>query len=121
MLLLLHLHRNGECSRADDGHPQSGGQVYDRLNLWLDWWRDLLLVKIGSLDPDSIGVTNVDRLETLSEQAGGLSLGQIRAFIQSIRATTQGLSQNASAKLALEVLMLDIPQASEHSHVKSAV
>ena len=26
---------------------QNRGQVYARLDLWLDWWRDLLLVKAG--------------------------------------------------------------------------
>ena len=90
--------------------------VYSRLDLWLDWWRDLLLVKTGLTQ----NITNVDRLEGLVEMADGLSLGQIRSFIQSIRVTGDGLRKNANAKLALEVLMLDIPEAGKHG-VKSAV
>ena len=96
---------------------QNRGLVYGRLDLWLDWWRDLLLVKVGSID----SITNIDRIDTLSSLAGGLSLGQIRAFIQSIRAAGEQLRQNASPRLALEVLMLDIPEAGKYSEVKSAV
>jgi len=79
--------------------------VYERLNLWLDWWRDLLLVKVGSID----NITNIDRLNTLSDMAGGCNLAQIRAFIRSIRAAGEQLRQNANPRLVLEVLMLDIP------------
>jgi len=84
---------------------QNRGLVYERLNLWLDWWRDLLLVKVGSID----NITNIDRLNTLSDMAGGCNLAQIRAFIRSIRAAGEQLRQNANPRLVLEVLMLDIP------------
>ena len=96
---------------------QNRGLIYARLDLWLDWWRDLLLVKTGSSD----GVTNIDRLDTLSEMAAGLSLAQIRAFIQSIRSAGEQLKQNANSRFVLEVLMLDIPEVSKHAQVKSAV
>ena len=86
---------------------QNRGAVYERLNLWLDWWRDLLLVKT-----DSTGsVTNIDRLESLDEMAKGRGIAQIRAFIKSIQETGEQLRQNANPRLALEVLMLDIPEA----------
>jgi len=84
---------------------QNRGLVYERLNLWLDWWRDLLMVKVGSTD----NVTNVDRLDSLSDMVKSYSLAQIRAFIQSILAAGEQLRQNANPRLALEVLMLDIP------------
>ncbi|MEK7352874.1 MAG: DNA polymerase III subunit delta' [Chloroflexota bacterium] len=96
---------------------QNRGLIYARLDLWLDWWRDLLMVKAGSLD----SLTNIDRLDTLSDMAGGLRLAQIRAFIQSIRSAGEQLRQNASSRLALEVLMLDIPEVRKQSQVKSAV
>ena len=96
---------------------QNRGLIYARLDLWLDWWRDLLMVKVGSLG----STTNIDRLDTLSDMAGGLSLAQIRAFIQSIRAAGEQLRQNAGSRLALEVLMLDIPEVRKHSEIKSAV
>jgi len=81
-------------------------QVFDRLNLWLDWWRDMMLLKAGIPD----GVTNIDRLDALNAAAAGLSLIQIRAFIESLRSCGRQLRQNASPRLALEVLMLDMPE-----------
>ena len=96
---------------------QNRGLIYARLDLWLDWWRDLLIVKAGSVD----SITNIDRLETLSDMAGGLSLAQIRAFIQSIRSAGLQLRQNANPRFVLDVLMLDIPEVMKHSEVKSGV
>jgi DNA polymerase-3 subunit delta' len=84
---------------------QSRAAVYRVLDLWLDYWRDLMLVKLGC---DSI-ITNIDRLNRLVETARGYRLAQIRAFIESIRAAVEQLSLNANPRLVLEVLMLDIP------------
>jgi DNA polymerase-3 subunit delta' len=85
---------------------QDRGLVWETLNLWLDWWRDLLLVKAGCGDT----ITNVDMLGTLADQARGYSLAQIGDFIKSIQATKGNLRQNANPRLALEVLMLNIPR-----------
>jgi len=76
------------------------------LGAWLDYWRDLLLVKIGCGD----AVTNADMITEIQERAGGYSLVGIRGFIGSIQAAMEGLKQNANPRLALEVLMLDIPE-----------
>ncbi len=83
--------------------------VYERLALWLDWWRDLLLVRAGA--PDT--VTNIDRLETLSRTAEGLTLEQIRETIGKITAAGTQLRQNANPRLVLEVLMLAVPLCGE--------
>jgi len=84
---------------------QNRGMVKEILDLWLDWWRDLLLLKIGGNDI----ITNVDRVDVLVEMAGGYRLGQIRDFINSIQAAGEQLRQNANPRLVLEVLMLDMP------------
>jgi len=84
---------------------QNRGMVLEVLDLWLDWWRDLLLVKIGCHDT----ITNVDRLATLVEMAKGYRLAQIKDFISSIQAAGEQLRQNANPRLVLEVLMLDMP------------
>ncbi len=87
--------------------------VWERLDLWLDWWRDLLLVKAGASD----SITNIDRLAPLIDMAGGYSLAQIKAFINSIRAAGDQLRQNANPRLVLEVLMISMPEAKRHSEV----
>jgi len=84
---------------------QSRGLVREILDLWLDWWRDLLLVKLGS----SSAITNVDHEATLVDIARGYRLKQIRSVINSIQATGEQLRQNANPRLAFEVLMLSIP------------
>jgi DNA polymerase-3 subunit delta' len=75
------------------------------LDLWLSWWRDLLLSKGGS----STEVTNVDREATLRSQAQGYSLIQVQDFIEALRAAVWQLEHNANTRLALEVLMLNLP------------
>ena len=84
---------------------QSRALVQEVLDLWLDWWRDLLLVKLGSSD----GVTNIDHESVLVNMARDYRLAQIRAVINSIQATGEQLRQNANPRLAFEVLMLSIP------------
>ncbi|OGO37174.1 MAG: hypothetical protein A2147_00340 [Chloroflexi bacterium RBG_16_57_8] len=81
----------------------------DRLNLWLDWWRDLMLVRSGLADL----TTNVDRMDTLSRMAQDFSLTQIRSAIESIRLAGEHLKLNANPRLTLEVLMLGLPDAAE--------
>ena len=85
---------------------RSRGLVQEVLDLWLDWWRDLMLVKVGGSDT----ITNIDRLSRLVEMARGYNLAQIRAFINSIQAAGEQLRQNANPRLVLEVLMLEIPR-----------
>jgi DNA polymerase-3 subunit delta' len=77
-------------------------QVFD---LWLDWWRDLLLIKVDLSDL----VTNVDLLDSLTNRAQDYTLPQIRRVIDSIQTTGEQLRQNVNPRLALEVLMLSIP------------
>ena len=84
---------------------QSRGLVQEILDLWLDWWRDLLLVKLGSGD----AITNIDHEATLVDIARGYHIKQIRAVINGIQATGEQLRQNANPRLAFEVLMLSIP------------
>jgi len=80
--------------------------VQEVLDLWLDFWRDLLLVKVGS----NAATTNVDRLVTLTEMAEAYNLAQIKTFIESIQEAGKQLRQNANPQLVLEILMLNIPE-----------
>jgi DNA polymerase-3 subunit delta' len=99
------------------GFTQNRELVYNRLDLWLDWWRDLLLARAGAID----NVTNIDRLDSLSGMAESCSLAEIRNFSKSIQTAGEQLRQNANPRLALEVLMLDIPETEKPGRVKSAV
>ena len=85
---------------------QRRGLVQEVLALWLDFWRDLLLIKVGYSD----AITNVDLETTLADFARHFSLAEIRAFISSIQAAGEELRQNANPRLVLEVLMLSMPR-----------
>ncbi len=93
---------------------QKRESVQEVLALWLDWWRDLLLVKIGCNE----AITNVDLEATLIDSARSYKLTQIRAFINSIQAAGEQLRQNANPQLVLEVLMFSIPRRKESISVK---
>lgn len=84
---------------------QNRGLVQEVLDLWLDYWRDLLLARVDCID----AISNIDLKTTLVDMARDFSLAQIRAFINNIQVTMEQLKQNVNAQLALEVLMLSIP------------
>jgi DNA polymerase-3 subunit delta' len=89
---------------------QTREMVQERLNLWLDWWRDLLLIKADCND----SIINIDRLTVLNRMANDYSLAQIKGYIDSIMATGDYLGRNASPQLVLEILMLDLPEIEGH-------
>ena len=77
----------------------------DVIEQWLGWWRDVLLMQNG--EPDRI--TNVDHEDQLRELAARFRLGEIQRTLQSLRTTARYLTQNVNARLALEVLLLNLP------------
>jgi len=92
-------------ARMASQFAQNRATVYDMLNLWTNFWRDLMLVKMGG---ESL-ITNIDKKDDLIRLADTYRLSQIKTVIRSIQATAEQLRQNANTRLALEVLMLDIP------------
>ncbi len=85
---------------------QNRGSVQEVLDLWLDWWHDLLLVKVGL----SEAITNIDISTTIVDWARDYSLAQIKDFISNIQAAGEQLRQNANPRLVMEVLMLNMPR-----------
>ncbi|MDP3046128.1 MAG: DNA polymerase III subunit delta' [Chloroflexota bacterium] len=83
--------------------------VHAVLDLWSTWWRDLLLANAGCQDM----MVNADRAEALQRETRRYSLAQVRAFLESLRATGQQLRQNVNPRLALEVLVLAIPRGGQ--------
>ena len=89
---------------------QSRGLVLEVLDLWQEWWRDLLLAKVGLNEV----ITNIDISSTIVERSRYYSLAQIKNFINSIQAAGEQLRQNANPRLVLEVLVLDMPRKERH-------
>ena len=76
------------------------------IEIWLDWWRDLMLIKSGCQG----FIINVDYEKALEEQAGGLSLSEIKGFLAHLCFLQEEISKNVNPRLALEWLMLNLPR-----------
>ncbi len=76
------------------------------IGIWLDWWRDLMLIKGGCKE----AIINVDNEIVLKEQAGGLSLDEIKGFLANLCLLEEEISKNVNPRLALEWLMLNLPR-----------
>jgi len=74
--------------------------------IWLDWWRDLMLIKGGCQE----AIINVDYGTVLEEQARGLNLSEIREFLGNLGLLQEAISRNVNPRLALEWLMLNLPR-----------
>jgi DNA polymerase III subunit delta' len=79
---------------------------------WLDWWRDLMLIKGGYRE----AIINVDYRTVLEEQARGLSLSEIKEFLANLGLLQDAISKNVNPRLALEWLMLNLPRRESAKH-----
>ncbi len=80
--------------------------VYQTLELWLEWWRDALVIKEGVADY----VTNLSRMDELRSIAERLAPAQIVGAIKAVQKAVEHLERNVNARLALENLMLALPR-----------
>lgn len=75
------------------------------LELWQTYWRDVLLLSHSTVTP----ITNRDRRHALEQLAVAVSVEDVQRALNAIQRTIRYLDQNANTRLALDVLMLDIP------------
>jgi DNA polymerase-3 subunit delta' len=76
------------------------------LNTWLSFWRDVMLFSAGSTSE----LANPDCSEDIRHISGLIDLDQSRQAVLSIQRTLDLIQKNANLRLALEVLMLDLPK-----------
>jgi DNA polymerase-3 subunit delta' len=88
-----------------EGLAKKSDDLPELLETWLGWWRDVLLIQCG----DGSRITNVDREDALRNQANRFTTEQAQRTLQAVRATARYLTQNVNARLALEVLLLNLP------------
>jgi DNA polymerase-3 subunit delta' len=79
--------------------------VFALLELWREWWRDVLLTASGQAEI----VTNAGLLDRLALMAGKYTVGDIVSFLRALGRTAEYLADNVNPQLALEVLMLQMP------------
>ncbi len=74
------------------------------LDLWISWWRDLLLVKTGCEDL----TVNRDQSTLLQQDAGKREAAEIQRLIRNARRAKSELEKNANPRLAMEALLIDM-------------
>jgi DNA polymerase-3 subunit delta' len=86
-------------------NPQS---LPDVLDLWQEWWRDLLLAKSGNTE----ALVNLDREQAITSDAQRYTLREIESYLRAIEHAIQQIDQNVSPSMAMEVLLLRLPHVS---------
>ena len=76
------------------------------VNAWLEWWRDTAFAAQGL---DEL-VVNADWLETFRALGKQIDLNAVAGSVAAVEQTLDALAANAMPGLALEVMMLDLPQ-----------
>jgi DNA polymerase-3 subunit delta' len=81
----------------------------EELGFWLLWWRDLLMLMQQA--PEL--VVNVDCRQILEDKARRFQAGEVTTVVRELVATMERLEQNANPRIALDVLMLTLPEAEQ--------
>ena len=104
---LAKLSTAGKVQRFDVAQRLSADsdKLHGILELWLLWWRDMVLAANNCLDL----IVNVDMRSTVQSQATKVGAAESQRMVRAILGTMEALDQNVNARVALEVLMLDLP------------
>ncbi|MDC0196944.1 hypothetical protein OAJ59_00465 [bacterium] len=79
--------------------------VKDELYLWLNYWRDILLTKIGAVDL----VIHNSRLDSFKLVSGQMTIDAIFRVIKMLVGTLNLLDRNVNANLAIEQFVISLP------------
>ena len=82
-------------------------ELLEHLEVWLSWWRDLLLLQQGLADR----IVNLDRATELRQMEPAFTPGQARGAVEAIQTCAYHIQKNVGARLAMEWLMLHLPTA----------
>ncbi len=80
-------------------------QIGALLGYWQSYWRDVLLL----ISASQRSIANRDHRHALGQLAAALHIEDALRALNGIQRTMKYLDQNVNARLALEVLMLDLP------------
>lgn len=106
---LLSAGRAVRFAYADElAKSSNSDHIQAMLELWLAFLRDLLLTSLQSSAP----LVNPDRAADFQELSARIPPSRTWAGIRATRRTMEAMRRNANLRLALEVLMLDLPRLS---------
>ncbi len=80
-------------------------RALDLIEVWIGWWRDLLLLYGQGQDH----IVNVDRIDELLRLAPYCTLSQTWTMLKALQTTATRLEANVNPRLAMESLLLQLP------------
>src|SRR5574341_295832 len=101
--MVLHSNRSGRFAYADTAAHSPDPRAL--LDVWQSWWRDVLLLSEGS----RVSPLHADRLEQLQELAAQVEPQAAVRAINAVRNTLRLLDRSINARLAIEVMLLEMP------------
>ncbi len=84
---------------------EAKAQIPTILALWQSYWRDVMLM----ISASHISITNRDHQAALEQLSAVLHIEDAQHVLMAIQRTAKYIDANVNARLALEVLMLDLP------------
>lgn len=82
--------------------------LFEMIDLWTTWWRDVLLVQAGCAD----SCCNLDQTTLLHQQADTVPATTVRDYLRTLQRIERYLQHTINTRLALEVLLLQLPTSS---------
>ena len=86
-------------------YRKNKNQVYKELSMWLDFWRDLLVLKNGLNEH----IVNQEWREMILKISEEIEIRKILDVMQEFKKSIKYLEQNGSPQLIIEVLMMELP------------
>jgi len=81
-------------------------EMRHELQVWLTFWRDVLIYTSGITD----SITNLDYSGPLRQLAGEIGMKAAQFYVNLIENTIVRIDHNVNPRLALEVLLMDLPR-----------
>lgn len=101
---VLQSNRAGRFSIAE-ALSKDKQSLFPLLELWLTFWRDLVLLCEGS----SLEPSNVDRADTLDKLSRYVAADEALKALNATQTALKTLQTNANTRLTLEIMFLDYP------------
>lgn len=92
------------------GSSRDNRRLFGMIELWATWWRDVLLAQCDCMD----GCSNVDQLAKITYHAEKISSESVQRYLQTLKRIEGYLHHTVNLRMALDVLLLQIPRPVSH-------
>ena len=108
LLQLIHSSRVDRLAFAEKlASDRNSLRLFEMLELWITWWRDVMLTQSGCADACS----NIDYQSEIELLAKSVATERAVKYVQLLRYIEKVLHHTVNTRLALDVLLLQLPQA----------